>query len=271
MISGVCTWSMQIISSRSHFNLQKISTWFSVSQGFHENRPLCSFLEPKNSKGLIIGFDNGSLMTKGLIAEDLKAEGIEANLRITSIMGPQLYSCFHENRDIPWSKVSFSFKCDDQELFCLGDVTGQVHIILSHQKTVIRQKIHNSSITGLAEIDGKLVSASMDGTIKLWNIPEDLKNSDPNRLKLIQVGEFSTASKAPMTCLNAMSFNKTSDLTELPMETNEVMINVPGKTRKRKVENNQKFLDQKLRTSGIIVAGDIAGGMYMISAKTLSK
>lgn len=128
------------------------------------------------------------------------------------------------------------------------------------------KKIHNSLITGLAEIDGKLVSASMDGTIKLWNIPEDLKNSDPNRLKLIQVGEFSTASKAPMTCLNAMSFNKTSDLTELPMETNEVMINVPGKTRKRKVENNQK-----LRTSGIIVAGDIAGGMYMISAKTLSK
>merc|ERR1719410_1205422 len=40
MISGVCTWSLQIISSRSHFNLQKISTWFSVSQGFHENRPL---------------------------------------------------------------------------------------------------------------------------------------------------------------------------------------------------------------------------------------
>ena len=41
-------------------------------------------------------------------------------------------------------------------------------------------QIHNSSITGLAELDGRLVSTSLDGTIKLWNIPENNWNVPEN-------------------------------------------------------------------------------------------
>ena len=93
-------------------------------------------------------------------------------------------------------------------------------------------QIHNSSITGLAELDGKLVSTSLDGTIKLWNIPENNWNVPENypnnsgtnldynteecrlylsqECRLTQMGEFSTASGAPMTCLHAMSSDKTN-------------------------------------------------------------
>ena len=96
-------------------------------------------------------------------------------------------------------------------------------------------QIHNSSITGLAELDGKLVSTSLDGTIKLWNIPDPENNRNvqennyPNNsgtnldynseecklnlsqeCRLTQMGEFSTASGAPMTCLHAMSSDKTN-------------------------------------------------------------
>ena len=85
-------------------------------------------------------------------------------------------------------------------------------------------QIHNSSITGLVELDGKLVTSSLDGTIKLWSIPENNRNVPENyqnnsgtnldynteECRLTQMGEFSTASGAPMTCLHAMSSDKTN-------------------------------------------------------------
>ena len=143
-------------------------------------------------------------------------------------------------------------------------------------------QLHNSSITGMAELDGKLVTASLDGTVKMWMLPENAgSNSSSNgECRLSQLGEFSTASGAPMTCLHAMSsrFRPLSSSSgsiskELPMETNEI-ISVARK-RKRKGEDmkpgSQHYLGQRLSTSGIIVAGDIAGGVYIIRAKTLTK
>jgi len=273
MISGICTWSLQIISSRSHFNLQKLSNI--TTKGIYDGQPLCSYLEPKNSKGLIIGFDNGN---RSCIGKDLiKGEGIGENLRVTSIaINPYIctLACFPTDRNLPlepWAKVSFSLQHGDGGLSCLGDIQGQLHIIDYQDKNVIlKQKVHNCSITGLAEMDGKLVTASMDGTIKLWNVPENLTSAAPNTCKLTQVGEFSTASKAPLTCLTAISMDKLSNFKESPMETNEVITNMSKNARKRKGENRKKSLNKKLCTSGIIVAGDIAGGVYIIHAKKLS-
>ena len=33
LLAGVCTWSLQILTSKSHFNLQKLSSWLSALQG----------------------------------------------------------------------------------------------------------------------------------------------------------------------------------------------------------------------------------------------
>jgi len=311
LLAGVCTWSLQILTSKSHFNLQKLSSWLSALQGpdmkegKHGGRPLCSYLEPQNTKGLIIGFDDGSIKVKGQIAKELLQEkplqkDQSSDLRITSISGPGQYSSFGKSRELPWSTVSLWLR--SQNLFCLGDVSGQVHLLWNKKNNVIRksQKIHNSSITGLAELDGKLVSTSLDGTIKLWNIPENNwnvpENNYPNisgtnldynteefrlylsqECRLTQMGEFSTASGAPMTCLHAMSSDKTNVTacsTELPMETNEVISVAAARKRKRKGEDSrtsQHCLGQRLSTAGVIVAGDIAGGVYFIRAKTLTK
>merc|ERR1712008_299540 len=245
------------MGSKSHFNLQKLSSWLSalqgpdIKEGKHGGRPLCSYLEPQNTKGLIIGFDDGSIKVKGQIAKELLQEkplqkdfctftqsgktyiqqpsytcktcdmadpndsicsncikichaghdlerqdyiggsfcdcGVQgeavckaldqsSDLRITSISGPEQYSSFGKSRELPWSTVSLQLS--SQNLFCLGDVSGQVHLLWNKKNNVIRksQKIHNSSITGLAELDGKLVSTSLDGTIKLWNIPDPENN-----------------------------------------------------------------------------------------------
>ena len=130
----------------------------------------------------------------------------------------------------------------------------------------VHLQLHNSSITGMAELDGKLVTASLDGTVKMWMLPENTKSSqNGGECRLSQLGEFSTASGAPMTCLHAMSSrirplssSSGSISKELPMETNEI-ISVARK-RKRKGEDmqsgSQHYLGQRLSTSGIIVVRD---------------
>merc|ERR1712008_389885 len=126
--------------------------------------------------------------------------------------------------------------------------------------------------------------------IKLWNIPDPENNRNvhennyPNNsgtnldynseecrlnlsqeCRLTQMGEFSTASGAPMTCLHAMSSDKTNVTacsTELPMETNEVISVAAARKRKREdSRKSQHCLGQRLSTAGVIVAGDIAGGV----------
>ena len=153
--------------------------------------------------------------------------------------------------------------------------------MFSDEKSVKIQKAHNDMITGMSQLAPNIIAtSSKDGLIKLWQLinSEDneliVKSTEENCFDL--VGEFSSPSKTPISCLDAVTLSTDTEngsSAELKAsDTNEVM--APG-GRKRKREpkkegNLYDLVSQKLSTSGLIVAGDVAGGVYILRAKTLT-
>ena len=89
-------------------------------------------------KSLLVVFGFGSQeFVCGFSRQNICSVDQSSDLRITSISGPGQYSSFGKSRELPWSTVSLQLS--SQNLFCLGDVSGQVHLLWNKKNNVIRK------------------------------------------------------------------------------------------------------------------------------------
>lgn len=159
-------------------------------RGVDGGTPLCSSLLDKE---IVLGFDDGSQAkcSSHLLVQET-ARKRPSDLRVTSIIkGPKYASFGSDSRKI-WGTVAVENK---KGFYWVGDTKGRVHLCDAEDGVVKSQKVHRLSISGLASYDHLLVTAALDGFIKLWHI------LDSNQLK--QVGEFGTAAGTPITCVKA--------------------------------------------------------------------
>ncbi len=241
------------------------------------NLPTCCRLY-KNSYewAFYVGYDDGGY-TVGSFEQGLETYGSSRQaLRINSVLGDSMSAFFKRkdprkmdlDSDSDTDSSTWTLSLVVSKEFCIWALSdGCVLFENRTSKAKNRQRLHEKAITGMSLLHNHLVTCSSDGRIKVWTI--DVKAGH-----LRQVGEFVTASGAPLTCLHTLAFEESQPTGEDLLEPNEITL--PKRKRQKMLVGPETaakgHLVQVLASggqgrgaSGLIVAGDIAGGLCCIT------
>lgn len=167
-------------------------------------KPICCYAN-KNT-AVIVGFDTGCIVS------------------------------YPSQKILPWTKpVEVTTFLMDSELLIYGNVYGQLTLEAENSSEKIMEKIHETSITGLALVSANiLASCSLDGCIKIWTL----------KPKLRQIGEYVLASQIPFSCLSCV------------VNATDAGDEVTAAKKRKMEEGNEKWMT--------LLAGDIEGGLHIL-------